>query len=99
MTNKEIKKALECLKGEQILCVECAYRLIGYPACHRYAVKDIDKYIKYQQAEIERLAEERNKMAKTFAEKIKEARFRLFNYVYTEDGFSKQIDKLAEEIM
>lgn len=58
MTDKEIITALDCLKGELMLCAKCACRLIGYPACQSYAAKDIDKYIKKLKAEIERRAAE-----------------------------------------
>ncbi len=41
----------------------------------------------------------REEAIKDFAEKVKENKHKLFNYVFTEKGFDEQIDVLAAEMV
>ena len=62
MTNQEIIKALEWLKGDNVPCASCAYHQHGFSMCWRTAVQDAIDLITRQQAEIERLKEENQKL-------------------------------------
>ena len=66
MTDNEIERVSECLKGEKSLCNSCSYGA-RYPDCKKYAIRDILNLINRQKAEIERL----NGENKAFGEIIK----------------------------
>ena len=54
MTDSEIVKALECLKGRALKCRECPYSSrYPFPLCQQEAANDALKLITRQQAEIE----------------------------------------------
>ena len=55
MTDAEIIKALECLKGSETLCACCAYAARQMPQCRQYAARDALDLINRQKAEITRL--------------------------------------------
>lgn len=86
MTDQEIIKGLECLRGDLTFCDKCPYQFIGFSRCHRAAAKDGIDLIARKQAEIEmlkRLLEHEERLTnliakkrykddiKEFAEKIK----------------------------
>lgn len=54
MTDNEIIKALECLKGEKSLCNSCSYGA-RYPDCKKYAIRYIHDLINRQKANAEGL--------------------------------------------
>lgn len=56
MTDKENIKALECLAGFALKCIECPYSpRYQFPLCQRRVAKEALDLIDRQQAEIERL--------------------------------------------
>lgn len=56
MTNNEIIKALDCLKGDEIKCRECPYLVrFDFPHCKEKVAKDALGLIKRQKAKIEAL--------------------------------------------
>jgi len=58
MTDNEIIKALECLRGKQTFCRECKYSAhLHYRECQQAAAQDALDLINRQKAEIERLNE------------------------------------------
>ncbi len=54
MTDNDIIKVGECIRGEKVLCLSCPYR-VRFPNCRKYAIRDIFDLAARQKAEIERL--------------------------------------------
>lgn len=82
MSDNDIIKAIDCLRGEKIYCKECACREAEYPKCKRDAAENTLALINRQKAEIEALkvinstyvatTEEIREIAiKEFAERLK----------------------------
>ena len=69
MTDNEIIKALECLKGVDVMCLGCSYQKYGYPMCREYAATDALDLINRQKAEIERLKFPKFVVENTLSEK------------------------------
>lgn len=65
MTDNDIIKAGECIKGEKALCLSCPYRA-RFPDCKKYVIRDIFALASRQEAEIKSCYE--------FIEQLKEAR-------------------------
>ena len=58
MTDKDIKKALECLCGKGDSCAECIYhKRYRFGECRKQVAKDAIDLINRQKAEIDRLTE------------------------------------------
>ena len=56
MTDNEIIKALECLKGYALKCKDCLYSSkYAFPHCQQKVASDAHALINRQKAEIERL--------------------------------------------
>lgn len=55
MKDNEIIKALECLKGSEMLCACCAYAGRKMPQCRQYAAQDAIDLINRRKAEIDDL--------------------------------------------
>lgn len=65
MTDNDIIKVGECIKGEKVLCLSCPYRA-RFPDCRKYVIRDIFDLASRQKAELESCYE--------FIEQLKEAR-------------------------
>ena len=61
MTDNEIIKAGECIKGEKALCLSCPYRA-RFPDCKKYVIRDIFALASRQEAEIEALQMENKQL-------------------------------------
>lgn len=57
MTDQEIIKALECLRGDEMKCISCACYRYRFPLCWQTAGRDALDLIARQQAEIKRWQE------------------------------------------
>ena len=70
MTNKDIKKALECCSNPSInSCKDCPYNNNGeFSCCDGEMCKDALNLITEQEKKIEQLTEERNRYAETLAQ-------------------------------
>lgn len=60
MTDKEIKKALECCGNENFRCDECPCQSFLYSECYELVTANALDLINRQQAEIERYEKEHN---------------------------------------
>ena len=69
----EIIKALNCLKGYEVLCDGCLYQMRGYVKCRENVASDALDLINRQKAEIERLQTEKDNLIKTYKECMTEA--------------------------
>ena len=59
MTDNEIRKALECVIGNDVNCSECTYqKVLPFPSCRMMCAKNALDLIKRQKGEIERLKKE-----------------------------------------
>jgi hypothetical protein len=110
MTDKEIIKALECCISAESCCV-CGYtKMCDGTTIHQFALDPINR----QQAEIEKLERTilylegvcestpdkvRAEAIKEFAERLKANKGKLFNYIFSSNGFDKQIDNLVKEMV
>ena len=111
MTDQEIIKGLECLKGDKVRCSSCAYYSRGFATCWMTAGQDAIDLINRQQAKIERLKREipcvsdlgkmyseiRAEAVREFAEKLK-ANARKGAWEVKEYIEPDDIDYLVEEM-
>ena len=112
MNDADIIKALECLRNGEILCKECAYKEIPYPACKALVAGHALNLIKRQKAEIERLQKYNTEVAykhyndgiKEFAERLKESAFECdVSFGFGREHYTKavtviEIDNLVKEM-
>ena len=54
MTDNDIIKVGECIRGEKVLCLSCPYR-VRFPDCRKYAIRDIFDLANRQKAKVEGL--------------------------------------------
>ena len=58
MTDIDIIKVGECIRGEKVLCLSCPYRA-RFPDCRKYAIRDISDLASRQKAELQRLEKQK----------------------------------------
>lgn len=110
MTDNDIIKALECAAGSEILCKDCAYLNIPYPACKAKVANDALDLIKRQKAEIKeqdqaiinalkRMGQIRAEAITEFAERLKEKQWSAHTTFGMRDFVEViVIDQIAEEM-
>ena len=72
MTDNEIVKALECLRGKHIFCRECKYSAhLHYRECQQAAANDALDLINRQRAEIEKWKKNCDELYEQMSERLK----------------------------